>query len=74
MWVTLASDTKIFFTPLQYNSTVKSAPQKYFLNFLMSCLTVGYSHTKLCVNFSIGDTVGIDMKEIGCRHSSSRDL
>ena len=47
---------------------------KYFLNFTMSHLAAAVSPTKVCLEFSSGDTVDLEMKEIGCRHITSRDL
>ena len=49
-------------------------PQKYFLDFPMSHLTATASPTKLCLEFSSGDTVDLEMKDIGRRRIPSRDL
>ena len=40
----------------------------------MEHLTVDDSPTKLCLEFSSGDNVDIDMKDIGRRRITSRDL
>ena len=61
-WGTLASDSTKKISPLQSDSTMNYAPHKYLLNFLMARLTADYSPTKLCLDFSIADTVDIDMK------------
>ena len=49
-------------------------PHKYFLKFPMSQLTAAAPPTKLCLEFSSGDTVAIEMKDIGKRRIPSRDL
>ena len=61
-------------SPLQFYSTVNCYPQKYFLNFPMGNLTSAASPTRLCLEFSSGDAVDIEMKEIGCRQIPSREL
>ena len=66
-WGTLASDSNIFCIPLQSYSTLNSATHKYLLNFTMDHLTVAGSPKKLCLEFCSGETVEINMKEIGCR-------
>ena len=40
----------------------------------MTHLTVAASPTKPYIDFSGGNTVDLDMKEIGCRRITSRDL
>ena len=52
---------------IQYDSTVNYAPYKYFLNFTIAHLIAAASPTKLCLDFSSGSTVDLDMKEIGRR-------
>ena len=41
--------------------------EKYFLNLPIAHLTVADFTTKICIDFSSGDTVHIEMKEIGRR-------
>ena len=74
MYGMLASDSAIFFSPLQSESTVSSDPHKYFLKFPMDHLTETASPTKLCIEFSSDDTVDTKMKEIGNRRIPFRDL
>ena len=62
IWVKQASDPKNFCIPLQSESTVNYYPYKYILNFPMTHLTVAASLTKLCLDFSSGDIVDIEMK------------
>ena len=73
-WGTLASDSNIFCSPLKSDSTVNYDPHKYFLDFSMAHLTTAASLTKLFLDFSSGDTVDIEMKDIGCRHIPSREF
>ena len=53
---------KKIFSPLQYDSTVNSDPHKYFLDFPMDYLTADAYTTKVCLDFSSGYTVDIDIK------------
>ena len=53
---------------------MNSDPQNYSLKFSIDHLTEYASTTKLCLDFSSGDTVDLDMKEIGRRRIPSRDL
>ena len=71
---TLASDSNNVFSPFRSDSTVNYTPHKYFLNFMMEHLTVDDSPTKLCLEFSCGDTVDIDIKKVGHRCIPSRYL
>ena len=71
-WSTLASDSNIFFIPLQLDNTVNASPCNYFLNFPIPRRTVAASTKKLCLGFSIVDTVDLEMKEIGHRCIPSR--
>ena len=48
--------------------------QKYFLNFPVTHLTADASPTKLCLEFSSGDTIDLKMNEIGHRRIISRHL
>ena len=73
-WGTLASDSKNLFSPLKSDSTVNYDPQKYFLNFPAAHLNAATSPTKICLDFSSGDTVDIEMKDIGRKRIPSRDL
>ena len=59
---------------MQFDITVKYDLHKYFLKFPMSRLTVVYSPTKICPYFYSDDTVDLEMKEIGHRRITSRDL
>ena len=43
---------------------MNSSPYKYFLNFPMFHLTAAPYPTKLCIDFSSGDTVDLDMKKL----------
>ena len=67
MYGMLASDSAIFFSPLQSESTVSSDPHKYFLKFPMDHLTVADHPTNIYLDFSSGDTIDIEIKEIGYR-------
>ena len=49
-------------------------PHKYFLKFPIDHLTAATSPTNLCLDFSSGDTVDIEMKDIGHRRIPYRDL
>ena len=70
----MASDSNNFINPLQSDSTMNYDIHKYFLKFPMAHLTTGASPKKICLDFSSGDTVDLDMKEIGRRRIPSRDL
>ena len=74
MWGTLDSDLENFSSPLQWDSTMNYALPNYYLNFTLAHLTVATSSKKQCLDFSSGDTVDIEMKEIGLRRIPSRDL
>ena len=50
---------KDFFIPLQSDGTMNYDPQKYFLNFPISHLNVAPFVTKICLDFSSGDTVDL---------------
>ena len=56
-----------FFSLLQFDCTLNSDTHKYFLNFPISHPLVYDSTTNRCLNFSIGGTVDLDMKEIDRR-------
>ena len=47
---------------------------KYFLNFTIYHLNVSISPIKLCLEFSIGETIYTKMKEIDNKNSPSRHL
>ena len=53
---------------------MNSDPHKYFLNFHMAHLTVADSPKNLCLEFYSGETVDINIKEIGRMRITSRDL
>ena len=53
---------------------MNSDPHKFSLNFPMAHLNAFVSPKKTCLELSTGDTVDIDMKEIGCRRTPSRDV
>ena len=53
---------------------MNSYPHNYFLNFSISQVTVAASTTKLYPDFSSGNNVDLDMKEIGHRRIPSRDF
>ena len=71
-WVTLTSDSKNVCGLLQLDSTVSSSPHKCFLNISMAHLTAADSPANYVLTFSSGNTVNIDMKEIGDRCIPSR--
>ena len=73
-WVTLASASNNFWSQLKTDSTVNSYPHKYFLYFPFPHRTVSASPTKLCIGFSSGNTVDLEMKKIGHRCIPHRDL
>ena len=54
--------------------TVNYATHKYFLKFSIDHLTADDSPTKLYLEFSSGDTVDLDMKEICRRRIPSKDF
>ena len=64
---TLSSDSNIFYSPLQSDSAVNSEPHKYLLKFPIFHLTTAVYPTKLFLELFSGDTVDLDMKEIGHR-------
>ena len=70
---TLAYDSKNLCSPLQYNSTMISDPHTYFMRFTMSHLTAASYPTNTCLEFYSGDTVDIEMKDIGSGRINSRD-
>ena len=53
---------------------MNSDPHKYFLNSPIAHLTADTSPTKLCLDFSSGDTFDLEMKEIGRRRIHSREF
>ena len=53
---------------------MNSSPNKYPPKFPMAHLTLSASPTKMCLDFSSGNTVDIDMKDIGRRRIISRDF
>ena len=63
----LDSDSNNLCGPLKYDSTVNYDPHKYFMNFPTAHLTSDASPTKLCLDFSSGKTVDLEMKDIGRR-------
>ena len=71
---TLAYDSNNFCISLKYDSKVNYDPHKYLMNFPMAHITVADSTTKIYLHFYIGDTVDVEMKEIGRRRIPSRDL
>ena len=73
-WSTLAYDSNNCYSPLQSDRTVNSDPHKYFLKFPMYHLTAAVYPTKLCLDFYTDKTVDIEIKYIGRRRITSRDL
>ena len=53
---------KIFFSPLQSDSDVNSDPHKQLLRFTIYHLAAASSPKNLCLDFSSGDTVDLEMK------------
>ena len=53
---------------------MNSDTHKYFLKFPMAQLTAAASPKNICLDFYSGNTVDIDMKEIGRRRIPSRYL
>ena len=49
-------------------------PNKYFMNFPMAHLTAFSFPAELCIDFYSGNTVDLDMKDIGRRRITSREL
>ena len=64
----------MFFSPLQLDNTLNYDPHKYFLNFPMAHITADDSPKNIYLDFSSGDTVDTETKEIGRRWITSRDL
>ena len=58
---------KAFGSLLKSDSTVNSDHHKYFLRFPMVHLTAAAYTTNLCLEFSSGNTIDLEMKEIGRR-------
>ena len=58
----LVSDSKMFWSPLQSFIRVNSDIHKYFRKLPFTHLTEYDSTTKLCLFFSSGDIVAIDME------------
>ena len=73
-WGKLASDSNIFCSPLKSEISVNFDPHKYFVKISVDHLTVAASTTDICLDFSSGDTVDLEMKENGCRRIPSREF
>ena len=61
-WSKLASDSNSFCIPLQSDSTLNSDPQKYFLHFFLAHPTLADSTTNICLDFSYGNTIVLEIK------------
>ena len=70
----LASNSNIFFIPLQSVINVNSAPHKYFLTFPIVHLTAATYTKNICLDFSSANTVDLEVKEIGRRCIPSSNL
>ena len=59
---------------MQSFSTAKFVPHKYFLNFKIAHLTEVDSTIKIWLDFSSGETIDLEIKEVGHKRSPSRHL
>ena len=73
-WGTLASYSNIFCSTLKSDITVNYATHKDFLKLPMTHLNAADSPTKLCIEFSSGNTVDLETKGICCSCIPSKDL
>ena len=70
----MASDYKKLFSPLQLESTVNSATNRYLLNLPIDHINASAFNKNICLDFSSGEAIVIQMKEIGNNRITHREL